>query len=245
MRGKFQILYLLVLCLMLPFCIGAGPSGQRLKGLLEPSQIVELSSQIPGIIEEVLVERGDHVKKGQVLVRLQSGVEKATADLAATRFEFGKRKVLRNEELQRKQLISAHEKDEMETEARIAELQLQEATEKLRMRTILSPVDGVVMKRELSPGEYVGEGSIMTIARINPLNVEVYVPAALFRKIHRGMQAEVRPEAPFNGVYIGKVVIVDEVIDAASGTFGVRAQLPNPKGRIKAGLNCTVRFLGP
>ncbi|MCK9362417.1 MAG: efflux RND transporter periplasmic adaptor subunit [Syntrophales bacterium] len=243
MRPAVRIPYLLVICLLALFCLGAGPVGYHLKGLLEPSDIVELSSQIPGIIEAVLVDRGDRVKKGQVLVRLQSKVEQATVELAAARLAFGKRKVQRNEELFQKKLISVHEKDEMETEVKIAELQLGEAMEKLRLRTIICPIDGVVMKRQLSPGEYVGEGSIMMIARVNPINVEVYAPASLFTKIRKGMQAEIRPESPVNGVYLGKVAVVDEVIDAASGTFGIRIELPNPDNLVNAGLNCSVRFL--
>jgi len=131
----------------------------------------------------------------------------------------------------------------METEVRLTELQLREATEKLRLRTIASPIDGVVVKRKLSPGEYVGEGSIMTLARVHPINAEIVVPVAMYRKIRKGMTAEVRPEAPAGGVYRGKVVVVDEVIDAASGTFGVRVELPNPDHQLSAGLNCSVRFL--
>lgn len=216
---------------------------QQLRGLLEPSAVIELRTQVPGIIEEVTVERGDYITKDQVLIRLKSGVEKAQADLAQAKFEFGKRKVLRNEELYKKQLISSQEKDEMETEARISELQLQEATEKLKLRTIRSPINGVVVKRSLRAGDYAGEGPIMTIACIDPINVELIVPVSLYKTIRKGMEAEVRPEKPAGAVYRGKVVIVDEVIDAASGTFGVRIELLNSSFRVSAGLNCQVRFL--
>jgi membrane fusion protein, multidrug efflux system len=217
----------------------------QLRGLLEPSAVIELRTQAPGIIEEVTVDRGDHITKDQVLVKLKSGVEKAQADLAQAKFEFAKRKVLRNEELSRKQLLSSQEKDEMETEARLSELQFQEATEKLKLRTILSPINGVVVKRLLKPGDYAGEntGTIMTIACIDPIYVEVIAPVSLYKTIRKGMEAEIRPEKPAGAVYRGKVVIVDEVIDAASGTFGVRIELPNPSYKVSAGLNCSVRFL--
>jgi RND family efflux transporter MFP subunit len=244
MRSAARVATVLGVGLLGLLLMGAGqPGPEQFRGLLEPSDIVDLSSQTPGIIEEVLVERGDRVRKGQVLVRLKDAVEKATVDLAMARLEFGRRKVQRNEELYQKELISIHEKDEMETEVKLAEVQLREATERLKLRTIASPVDGVVTKKLLSAGEYVGEGSIMTIARIDPINVEVFVPTAMFRKIRKGMVAEIRPEAPVGGLYRGRVVVVDEVIDAASGTFGVRAELPNPEGRVNAGLNCTIRFL--
>lgn len=214
-----------------------------LDGIIEPSEIVEVSSQVPGILEEVLVERGDRVKKNQVLARLKSGIERVAIEAARARIEFGKRKALRSEELYRKDLMSDHDRDELETEIQMAELQLREATERLELRTVRSTIAGVVVERLLAPGEYVGEGHIMTVARINPLYVEVIVPVARFGSINKGMRAQIRPEPPVGGVFVGRVVVVDQVIDAASGTFGVRLELPNPSYRLPAGLKCKVRFL--
>jgi len=56
------------------------------------------------------------------------------------------------------------------------------------------------------------------------------------------MKARVFPEEPIGGQYTAKVVIVDQVIDAASGTFGIRLELPNRKYKIPAGLRCQVNF---
>ncbi|MEE8416579.1 MAG: efflux RND transporter periplasmic adaptor subunit [Desulfobacterales bacterium] len=211
-------------------------------GLIEPSEVVKVGSQVSSLLAEIIVERGDRVKKGQVLARLNSKIERAAVDLALARMEFSKRKVSRNEELYRKKLISIHDKDEMGTELRISELQLREAQEKLEIRTIRSPINGVVVERFLSPGEYVGEEAIMKIARINPLYVEVVVPVEVFGKIKKGMRAEVWPEFPGSRKYSARVIIVDKVIDAASGTFGVRLELPNPDYLLPAGLKCKVVF---
>ena len=68
------------------------------------------------------------------------------------------------------------------------------------------------------------------------------MPVALYGQIELGAEGEVRPEPPFDQPYTAKVVIVDRVVDAASGTFGLRLELPNPKGELPAGLKCTVRF---
>jgi RND family efflux transporter MFP subunit len=169
-------------------------------------------------------------------------VEEAAVELARSRVEFALRKVERNEDLYRQELISIHEKDEMETELRIARLELQEAEARLSMRTIRSPVHGVVAERMLSPGEYVGEDPILEIARIHPLYVEVVVPVERFGSIQKGMEAEVRPELPGSEPRTARVIIVDRVMDAASGTFGVRLRMPNPGHRLPAGLKCRVSF---
>lgn len=246
MAVRKRVLFLLPLSLFWlgqPLHAQESVDGNELEALLEADEMVEISSQVPGIVDEILVERGDLVKKGQVLARLMSGVERANIDLIQAQVEFGERKVSRNDELQKKMLISVQEKDEMETEARIAKLQLAESRERLRMRTIESPVSGVVVKRSSSPGEYVGEAStMMTIVKLDPLNVEVVVPVRFFGKIRKSMQAKVYPEQPIGGEYTAQVTIVDPLVDAASGTFGVRMELANPSRTLPAGLRCKVRF---
>jgi membrane fusion protein (multidrug efflux system) len=212
-------------------------------GFIEASEVVNVSSQVAGILEEVMVERGDRITKGQVIAKLNSDIEEAASELAMARVEFGKRKVLRNEDLYKKELISIHDKDEMETELRISELQLREAQKKLEIRTIRSTVDGVVVERFLSPGEYVGEDPIMRVACIDPLYVEVVVPAERFGMINRNDKAEVILDIPKPRKYNANVIIVDRVIDAASGTFGVRLILPNPDYLLPAGLRCKVKFI--
>lgn len=213
-----------------------------LEGMIEPNELVAFSSQVPGIIERINVDRGDYVTKGQVLTQFQSGLEEAAVNLARARVEFGQRKAQRNDELYKKQLISNHEKDELETEIQLAQLQLQETQERLKLRTILSTTDGVVVERTGAAGEYVGEEPFLVVARIDLLNVEVVVPVEYFGAIKRGQYAQVQLEQPVGGSYKAKVVIVDHVIDAASGTFGVRLELPNKNLQLPAGLKCQVTF---
>jgi RND family efflux transporter MFP subunit len=230
--------------LLFTFSVTAPFAGDRdFECMIEPHEEVKVSSEVPGILQEVLVERGDIIKKGQTLARLKSAVEAASVDLARARVRFGMRKRSRYEGLLKKKLISAHEIDELETEIQLAELELRQAVERLKRRTIYSTINGVVVKRLLLPGEYVGEEPILKTASIDPLNVEVIVPVEKIGSIKENMRAEVRPQAPVGGKYTGRVVIVDKVVDAASGTFGVRVELPNPSLKLPAGLNCRVRFL--
>jgi multidrug efflux pump subunit AcrA (membrane-fusion protein) len=98
------------------------------------------------------------------------------------------------------------------------------------------------MERFLSPGEYIEDQPVVKLAQIHPLHVEVFAPVELLGAVKVGMQAEVVPENPVGKVYKAKVTIVDRVIDAASGTFGVRLELPNPKYKLPAGLKCRVTF---
>ena len=222
--------------------------GRRMPGadcLIEPHVVVTVGSSVDGVIEEVLVDRGDTVKAGQVVARLMSGVETATVDLRKSKAEFGARKSERNEELVKKQLVSVQDKDEMDTERRMNEAELKRDLEALNQRTIVSPVTGVVVERYLSKGELLRQDKarIVKLAQLDPLNVELVMSSSAYGSIRVGMTGEVTIAAPTRGTYKAKVTVVDRTIDAASGTFGVRLELPNPDLRIPSGLKCQVRFL--
>jgi RND family efflux transporter MFP subunit len=257
-------------------CTGVWAQAQKAEGqfdcLIQPKMVLKLGTSVPGLLSEVLVERGDMVKKGDVVARLESGVEEAAESLARVRcendatvrssiakLEFQRRKDERARQLRKSDSVSVAVADEAETGARVAEqeldearanlaiskLELSRATEILKQRTIRSPINGVVVERTLGPGEYAfDQAHLMTLSQIDPLNVEVYVPLSQFGKIRVGASAEVYPEEPVGGKYTAIVTVVDQVFDAASGTIGVRLELPNPNYAIPAGLKCRVRLPG-
>jgi membrane fusion protein, multidrug efflux system len=68
------------------------------------------------------------------------------------------------------------------------------------------------------------------------------MPSDDVREDYGGMTSQVKPESPLTGEYSAKVMVVDRVMDAASGTFGVRMELPNPHLKLPAGLKCSVSF---
>ena len=110
-----------------------------------------------------------------------------------------------------------------------------------RQARIWSPIFHAVF-----PGwnrEHTKQTPVLKLAQIDPLRIEVIVPVAQLGRIAVGMRAEVTPETPVTGVFQARVTVVDRVVDAASGTFGVRLELPNPAYRLPAGLKCKVRFL--
>ena len=213
-----------------------------LECVLEPNTRIDISAATAGVLDQVLVQRGDRVVSGQVLATLVSGPEEATVELARARVEFGQRKAVRNEDLYQKELISIHEKDEMDTEILISSLQLKQAEEQLKLRKIISPIEGVVVEREKDPGEYVETEPLLTVVSLDPLNVEAVAPAELFGKIKKGMRGKVKVLAPKSKTYNAKVTLIDQVIDAASGTIRIRLALPNPENAIPAGRRCFVKI---
>src|SRR4029079_10460375 len=103
-------------------------------------------------------------------------------------------------------------------------------------------MSGEVVERYLSEGERVEEKPVMKVATIDPLRVEVIVPATYFNRIKQGMSATVKPDVAEAEARSAKVIVVDRVIDAASNSFRVRLELPNPNYQLPSGLRCKVDF---
>ena len=240
--------------------------------VIEARQALDIRSPVEGVIEAVHVQRGATVKRGQTLAILFSGPERASLDLARSRaanegeikaaearVEITRKKHERAEELLKKNFVSANARDEAEAEfrlaseqlrvaqenRRLAELEVKRAQEVLAQREIRSPVSGVVVEVMLKPGELTSSNQkdpIVKLMQIDPLNVELILPVQHYGRIKAGQRAWVLPEAPVGGKHLARVEVVDPVLDAASGTFGVRLTLPNSDRRIPAGLKCRARF---
>ena len=165
-------------------------------------------------------------------------------ELKRAQKDFAQRKMDRMNPLYRKDVIAANDMDEAETEKALAEADYRYSAEIVKRLEIRSTIDGVVVERYMSPGEYVENRPILKLAQIDPLCVEVILPSEMYDTVAVDMKAEVLPEKPVGGRYEATVTIVDRVIDAASGTFGVRLTLPNPDHALPAGLKCTVVFPG-
>lgn len=246
-------------------------TGESFECLIEPHSVINLGSAVEGVLAEVGVGRGDLVTPDQVIARLESGVEEAIAETAReranadvnvrasqARMNYQARRLKRSEELHRKKVIALSAIDENRTEKRLAELELQEARLNLKLaklehkraleildqREIRSPISGIVVDRFLSAGEYVHkQAPLMKLARIDLLKVEAFMPVMLYGQVRVGMQAELRPQEPIGGRYTAKVTVVDRVLDAASGTFRIRLELPNEDLKLPAGIRCQLSFL--
>ncbi len=241
--------------------------------LIEPTQTVSIRSPVIGVLAKVNVRRGDNVKKGQILAQLNSNVEAAATRLAKykanmttpittaeNKMDFARRKFARHQGMHAENFISLQELEEVESEFKLAQSELKMSYEnqelatleweyqdaQLKLRTIRSPFNGVVVGQDIYPGEVVEPGGqdsdILELAQLNPLRVYVILPLTAFGKVEKDMEVKINPERPKGSQFKGKVNIIDKVVDAASGSFGVFIRMANPKLKVPAGVKCTAEF---
>ncbi len=236
----------------------------------EPAQRVQIGTPVTGLLASVEVGRGTRVQPGDVVARLESTVEEANVALAKaqadadeavraqqTRLALAEADLARSKKLAVSGSVSVSKVQELEatveiakrdldTEQRktlLAKIELQRQQALLDRQSIRSPIKGFVADQSLRAGEFVRQDSpIMTIVQIDPLFVETYVPVALWGKITVGSQGSVVLDQPDRQSRNAQVTVVDRMFDAASGTFGVRLELPNPDDLIPADQRCQVDF---
>lgn len=252
---------------------GSGPAwANPYECLIEPNQTVEVRSSVEGVIEKIMVKRGDRVRAGQLLVQLESSAERSAVEMARYRSEAGGRlasaknrldyaakKQIRSQELHTQNFVSAQVRDEADAEKRITESELRDAQENselaryeyrhaldlLNRRMLRSPFDGVVVDRMLNPGDLAEAGT----GRKPILKLAQVEPLRVEVVLPLEAYGKLKNRASadvmpegLGGRYAATVTVIDSVFDSASGTFGARLELPNTAGKLPAGIRCRVDF---
>ncbi len=241
--------------------------------VVQPSVVADLGVAVPGIIEKLHYERADYVSKGTVLGELESDLERASFELAKKLSEattavelrqlnaaFGSRTLERNQALFQKSTISKQTLDQVETESLIAQMQVRQERENreiarlealraqasLKRRQIVSPIDGAITEKYRSVGEYVADEPVFQVAQLDPLRIEVVVPLDYLNSIRTGMSASIELEVDGfeDRQFEAQVRRIDPVADAASGTYGIWLEMPNPDLTIPSGVRCQIDFVG-
>lgn len=247
--------------------VQCGPAfaAQPLGCLIEPFRISDIGSPVIGVIESTLVERGDRVTAGQPVATLRADVERQSVAVAASKAQaigevraaeataqLARQKMARAKDLADQQFISGQALEQARADVLVADNRLAQAREQqgifarehdlaraqLGLRTIRSPITGVVAERFLSSGERVEDKAVFRVAVVNPLRVEVVLPSTFYSAVRTGMSVTVTPDFPGASPRLARVTVVDRLIDGASNTFRIRLELPNADLSLPAGLRC-------
>lgn len=251
--------------LMMASAHTAPPATKPSGCLIEPEQVADVGSPVTGVIERLPVALGDAVEAGQTLAMLRADVERANAGVAALRSQvdaevkaaqanvvLARQKVDRARQLLAQDFVSAQAVEQAVAEAEVAVQKLKMAQSQQRiygqeqavaqaqlgLRTLRSPIRGVVVERYSNLGERVEDRPVIRVASIDPLRVSLMVPIAQYGQVAVGDTLSIRPELPGLDALRATVQYVDKVVDAASNTFRVRLTLPNPDHRLPGGLRC-------
>jgi len=218
-----------------------------------------LSLPVPGMIKQILVERGQRVNKGQVLLRLDQvgfrlGVEQARAAVAAARVGFAslETQMKRFDRLLANKAVPRANYDKIKAQydgaaaqLAMAEAGLKQAEKALRDSELRAPYQGEITMILKEIGEYapaMPPTMLMKIVDSSTLVVQTFLPESESPFVAVGRSAEVHIDsADYSGP--ARVSFVSPRLEPGSQTFEVRLELDNPGTRIKAGAFCRVRLV--
>ena len=232
-------------------------------GTIEPVTEVEVGTQVSGIIDKIYVDFNSEVKKGQLIAELdktnlKSRLASANAQLSSAKneMEYQRNNFNRMKELHDKQYISD---DEFESarlsydKARVSydaqKLSVQEAQTNLSYAYIYSPIDGVILSREVEEGQTVAASmttpTLFTIAQdLTDMRVIADVDEADIGGVKVGQRVSFAVDAFPNDKFEGHVTQVRQQATTSSNvvTYQVVISAPNPDLKLMPGLTANVEI---
>lgn len=208
-----------------------------LVGSITANEMVDVRSEVDGVVQDILFKEGQFVKKGQELVRLDESKLAAAVAEGEANFALSKANFERAKGLFDSQLIAQQEFDQARTifEATRANLELNKRL--LKDARIYAPFEGVVGARTISPGQVIRKEAILTtIVDLDPVKVEFNVPEKALGQVRVGQDIEVGVATYPGRTFKGKVFFVSPYVDLTNRTALLKAEVPNPNGELKPGM---------
>ena len=234
-------------------------------GSFDPDESSDVAPEGTGRVTATPVDVGQHVAKGAVLIRIQgeaanlrlqdarAAVARAEANLKLSQSQnsLAQTTAKRNDALLKGGLIPQTTADEARTQAEtaangvlVAHASLDQAKAQLALAekvasdvVVDAPFAGYVSQRRVAVGEYVQPSTaVVTLLRIDPLRLQLTIPAVQAGQISVGQKVIARVDAFPDRVFEGKISAINPQIAAESRSFLVEARVPNPDRALKPGM---------
>lgn len=212
-------------------------------GTLEsPEQTVVAAEQAAQVVE-IDIPEGKLVQKGHVLVQLDAGQAAAARKIARARLDNAKSKRARLQALRDSNVSSEQQLEDADAAFREAEGEVEEASIRVGKLTIRAPFAGIVGLRRIQPGQYVKVGDpVVELTRVDPLQLVFSVPQRHASELAVG-QGVLATAGRCGERFEGKVTAIEPMVDPATRTVKLKAEVPNPDGQLRPGMAASVRLV--
>jgi RND family efflux transporter MFP subunit len=219
----------------------SGLSNLRYSGTVEAAQTIPLTFQSSGTVEQVLVQEGDVVHKGQLLAVVNKADNQSIYNSSLAMYEQAKDAYDRLKQVYDNGSLSEVKWVEMETNLKKAESQLEVAKSSLDKCNLYAPTSGIVGTRNIEPGQSsISISTPIELVKIETVFVKISVPENEIGKIKKGMTATFTISALENKSFEGTITNVGVVADQFSRTYEVKMKVNNANLEMKPGMVCDV-----
>jgi membrane fusion protein (multidrug efflux system) len=205
---------------------------------------VTVSADLPGVVERIEFDSGRRVRRGDLLVRLDTSQERAQLAAAEAQWELARLNKDRIQMLRDKQVAAEAEYDRAVAEAKQAEARVGEIRATIDRKTIRAPFDGVLGIRQINLGQYLTAGDpIVPLQSMDPVHVDFSVPQQEVGGLRIGADVRISADSMALGNAVGKVTAINSVVDQATRNVQVQARLQNRDGRLRPGMFVDVQVM--
>ncbi|QXB01086.1 efflux RND transporter periplasmic adaptor subunit [Aeromonas sp. FDAARGOS 1416] len=215
-------------------------------GFIEPNQGVTLSTELAGTIDAITFESGKPVKADQLLLSLDSTVERANLRASQAKLPAAKAKFDRFQNLYKTNSISKEQLDEAEAAYRSLEADIESLKASIARREVRAPFSGVVGLRNVFLGQYLQPGTdIVRLEDTSVMRLRFTVPQTDISKIKLGQTIKINVDAYPQTQFDGHITAIEPAVNFQSGLIQVQADIPNNDGQLRSGMFARASIILP
>ncbi len=215
-------------------------------GSLKAINGVDVSTDLAGVISEIAFESGKPVKKGDLLVKLDTRQEEAQLASAEARKKLSELNLAREKALLDKKAAPQSEYDSAEAQYRQDCATVDQYKALIARKTIKAPFDGVLGMRQMNMGQMLDIAKpIVWLQSIDPIYADFSVPQQELEKIAIGKKIKLKAEGAGAQEFEGEITAIDAKVDDATRNVQVEATISNKAQTLRPGMYATVDVLLP
>jgi membrane fusion protein (multidrug efflux system) len=205
---------------------------------------VTLGAELPGTVREIAFEAGTAVKRGQVLVKLDTSAEQAQLAAAVAEASLARLTLERARRLRRGEANAQADLDAAEARAAQADASVANLRATIAKKTIRAPFDGRIAIRQVELGQVVSPGTpIASLQSVSPIHADFWLPQQALAQLVAGQQVRMRTDAFPDAAWDGEITTVNPEVEPATRNVRVRATFQNRDGRLRPGMFANVEVL--
>jgi membrane fusion protein (multidrug efflux system) len=198
---------------------------------------VTLTAEVAGTIRRIAFESGTSVKTGEVLVELDTTVEKAQLESADANRSLMQSNLDSSRDLIKSGAISRTQYITLEAQAKQADAEVARLQAIINKKTIRAPFEGHTGLRAVNLGQFVGNGdAIVSLQSLDPVYVDFALPQQRLADLHVGEQVQVSTDAFPDQHFAGAISAIHPEVDASTRSIRLRATLKNPGDKLRPGM---------
>jgi len=205
---------------------------------------IHVSTEVSGIISEIVFTSGKPVSKGDVLVRLDDSVDVAALEALLAERRLQKVQFDRASGLFKKRVFSKSEYDEAKARYDAASARVRQQQAIIKRKVIRAPFSGLAGISQVNLGQYLDAGdNIVSLQTLDPIYVDYSLPERHLTKIKSGQTVNVSLDALPGKIFSGQVTAINSGVDTGTRTMKIRATLPNSEEMLRPGMFAEVNTI--